>query len=211
MSASVLLTLDTQAPVVTWGAISGTHGDETLHVAYTLDEPALDAAALHLSDSRVLAMDLHDGYLTVELPFDTPDGPAIIRAHVIDDVGNEAEWTLTISLGAAVGPPVSAPAPTVGGMPQAPARLRHVVSVRSGLRARTRARLRASSARRDPHALPATRASITAHAASASPVRAASHAVVTAHQTEGHTHTVADGKTTVSRRDDETWLVLLLS
>jgi hypothetical protein len=98
MSASLLLTLDTSAPVVTWGAVGGTTAGELLEVAYQLDEPGLVDATLTLADGRILSMEDSGGRLTVLLPPDTPNGEAIVAAVVRDDVLNEATRTLAVQL-----------------------------------------------------------------------------------------------------------------
>lgn len=114
MPSHFTLQLDTRAPVVTWGATSGTTAGELLIVGYTLDEPALISATIQLADGRTLP--LTDTGLTLEtlLPPDTPDGNATIRALVRDDVLNEATRTLVIQLTGTIVVVPDAPAPTPG-------------------------------------------------------------------------------------------------
>lgn len=138
MTASFNLTLDTHAPVVTWGGVGGTNAGELLQVGYQLDEPALISAELVLSDGRRLAM--ADTGLTLELnlPADTPDGWATIRALVRDDVLNEATRTLAVRLTGTIVQPQ--PEPSVGGLPTPPRptrrRRRRTVTSRSTVRPR---------------------------------------------------------------------------
>lgn len=107
MTASFDLTLDTRAPVVTWGAVGGATAGELLDVRYTSDEP-LATAKLELPDSRVLDMAIAADRLTVLLPPDTPDGVAWIT--VADDVLNEAPRQPINIAGSIVVPPDRAPA-----------------------------------------------------------------------------------------------------
>jgi hypothetical protein len=64
----VLLDLDTTAPVVTWGPVTGAVASEELTAPYTLDEPSLISATVTLADARVLPMVVAADRLTVLPP-----------------------------------------------------------------------------------------------------------------------------------------------
>lgn len=109
MPSSFNLALDTQAPVVTWGAVEDAEADFELRVGYTLDEPDVTSAEVRLADGRVLPMEVQAAYLAVQLPADTPNGSTEVRAYVRDDVWNTAVRTLTIFVAGVEGPPPVAP------------------------------------------------------------------------------------------------------
>lgn len=88
------LTLDTAAPVVTWGAEAGTTAGELLSLGYTSDE-AIFRAQLWLSDGRRLDITVNPATLEVLLPPDTPDGMATV--HFWDDVDNEGTHGVLLS------------------------------------------------------------------------------------------------------------------
>lgn len=120
MTAYFNLTLDTHAPVVTWGAVDTTNPGDTMHVAYTVDEPGVLSADVLLSDNRVVPGTVQAGVLIFDLPLDAPEGPAQVRAYVGDDVGNNATRTLALVVGQPVTPPPApapAPGPGWGGRP----------------------------------------------------------------------------------------------
>lgn len=115
MSSWTLITLDTTAPIVNWGSVTGAAGGETLVVHYTLGGPEpIDSASLRLSNGNILPMAVFSDRLEVALPPDVIDGPATVRAY--DDVLNEATTAVTIS---GVIPPVFQPS-TGGGLPSGP-------------------------------------------------------------------------------------------
>lgn len=92
------LRLDTHAPVITWGPVDGTDQGAELVQLYSIDEPAVVSAELELADGRVLPMSVQSNALLVQLPEDTPEGPATIRAFVSDDVANTATRTTVVQL-----------------------------------------------------------------------------------------------------------------
>jgi hypothetical protein len=104
--ASFDLTLDTRAPVVTWGAVGGATAGELLEVLYATDEP-IASASLWLPDGRRLAMDVAADRLTLLLPADTPDGVSWIHAY--DDVMNQAPRQAVNISGVIVVPPPEPP------------------------------------------------------------------------------------------------------
>lgn len=108
MTASFQLVLDTTAPSVSWGAAGGTTAGELLQIAYSADEP-IDSADLTLADGRVLAFTIGAAVLSVNLPADTPAGPADVRVR--DDVGNERVYAALIVLQGAIVPTPPAPTP----------------------------------------------------------------------------------------------------
>lgn len=117
MAATFLLTLDTRAPQLQWGPVSDPNAGETLAVAYLADEPGVDRAAITLRDGRVLPMQVWPDQLRVDLPDDTTEGAATIRATTRDEVWNEATFELVVAL---TGVPYEPPAPYVpptSGMP----------------------------------------------------------------------------------------------
>jgi hypothetical protein len=113
MGATFDLTLDTRAPVVTWGAVGGATAGELLEVLYTTDEP-LAFAKLWLPDGRKLDMTIEADRLSVLLPADTPNGVSWI--HASDDVLNEAPRQAVNIAGVIIVPPPEPP--QVPGPPQ---------------------------------------------------------------------------------------------
>lgn len=111
MPATVVITLDTRAPQITWGAAGQVSAGELLRVGYTLDEPAITAARLELIDGRVLPVDVLVDHLEALLPYDTPDGWAQLVVELEDDVGNAAEATLQVRIGGAIVEPSRPPGP----------------------------------------------------------------------------------------------------
>lgn len=107
MTASFDLTLDTRAPVVTWGAVGGATAGELLDVRYETDEP-LALAQLWLPDGRKLDMEIAADRLTLLLPADAPDGVSWI--HVYDDVLNPVPRQAVNIAGVIVVPPEEPPA-----------------------------------------------------------------------------------------------------
>jgi hypothetical protein len=91
---SVVITLDTTPPAITWGAYSGAAAGSTFTVAYTTDE-AVATAYVKLADDRVLPMTVGPASLSVALPSDTPQG--LITVYAADDVGNAAPHTFSVT------------------------------------------------------------------------------------------------------------------
>lgn len=146
MSASFNLTLDTHAPLVTWGAVSGTTAGELLQVGYQLDEPELVSAELVLRDGRHLTMTDTGLTLEVALPPDTPNGNATIVAHVRDEVLNEADRQVVVALVGTVVIPEPESEPQTPGWPVRPRRPQPTPAQTKTVRSRTR--LRPSAATR---------------------------------------------------------------
>jgi hypothetical protein len=149
-----VLTLDTRAPVLTWGAATGTTAGELLQVGYSLDEPALVSASIRFADGRTFA--LGDTGLTLEvlLPPDVPDGNATITALLRDDVLNETTETLVLYIASTVILPE--PEPPAPGFPARPRRRpRRLAPTVVATRSRTRARARAIATSGPPRAKPA--------------------------------------------------------
>lgn len=141
MTAALHLTLDTHAPVVTWGAVSGADPGATLQVAYSTTEPGIVSAELQLAD-RTLPMQVGALSLSVAIPVDAPGGTATVSALARDDVGNAQTCTLEIELGGVI-PPVQTgfrPA-TGGGMPRGPLGPVELVLPSGGGRARSESRI----------------------------------------------------------------------
>lgn len=140
------LTLDTTAPLVTWGAPTGTDAGETFSVQYALNETGtVRSATLTLRDGRVLDMAVAADRLTVALPEDTPQGQALVRAVTRDDLLNEAireqAFLVTGTL-----PPAPEPTTTL----PIPAREFGPVVRRSHARATARSRYRTRVAQASP-------------------------------------------------------------
>jgi hypothetical protein len=108
VSSSLVLTLDTAGPEVTWGTPTGTAPGETLRIPYTADEP-LARAVLHLG-SGDLNLVVESGALSVALPFDATTGPAAVSVY--DDVGNEIRTPAVVTIEVGAPPP---PPPALGG------------------------------------------------------------------------------------------------
>jgi hypothetical protein len=120
MPGAFHLQLDKSAPVVTWGPVTDPNAGEDMTVLYALNEPALDHATITLVDGRVLPMTDLGGSLTVHLPDDAPDGHAVVRAYVVDDVLNAATRTLTVTVSGVPFIPPDPPVPdTNDGFPAA--------------------------------------------------------------------------------------------
>lgn len=106
MTGAFVLTLDTTAPRVTFGAVGGATAGELLEVLYTINEPELVDAEIKLADNRVLPMEVLSDRLLVLLPPDTPDGNARITVHTLDDLLNAGTQTQRVHLsGTIVIPP----------------------------------------------------------------------------------------------------------
>lgn len=167
MPSHFTLTLDTRAPVVTWGAVDGATAGELLRVGYTLDEPALISGTIRLADGRTLPLD--DTGLTLEalLPPDTPDGNATIRALVRDDLLNEVTRTHAIHLtGVIVIPDTPTPTPGFPARTSRPRRRRPAPVVVTS-RARARVRTRSIAGAGPPRSKPAIAVLSYAHRMSA--------------------------------------------
>jgi hypothetical protein len=135
VTTSFQLVLDTTAPSVSWGAAGGTTAGELLQIAYSADEP-IDSADLTLADGRVLMFTIGAAVLSVNLPADTPAGPADVRVR--DDVGNERVYAALIVLQGAIVPvPVPTPVARTLAPPPRTRRARLIVHV-------SRARVRSS-------------------------------------------------------------------
>lgn len=149
MPTTFVLTLDTAAPVVTWGGTGGTTAGELLVVGYSINEPQGTAARVKLADNRSLAATVFSNRIEVLLPADTPAGLATVELDVADDVGNAATRTTTVLLSGAPAPPSAppveypAPMPGVPGIrprPRRPAPQRHETRTRIASRSTSRAR-----------------------------------------------------------------------
>lgn len=113
------ITVDLTPPQLAWGTVAGTTAGELLRVAYVVHEPELVDADLQLADGRHLSFTIHDSWIEVLLPPDTPTGAGRIHATTRDDVDNEAVFDLVIHLDGAV---TAMPGPsTTGGGPVATA------------------------------------------------------------------------------------------
>lgn len=137
MTASFNLTLDTRAPVVTWGPVHDAVAGETLRIEFLVDEPGLESASITLRDGRVLPMEeTVAGELWVLLPEDAPDGQAVARATTRDEVWNERTFTLNVLVSGVPWEPPQPPVAPAGGMPQVAPRLITTPPSRCGARSR---------------------------------------------------------------------------
>lgn len=153
MSGSFLLTLDTHAPQLTWGATSGTTAGELLHLEYMLDEPGVQSATITLGDGRELALTDTGSVLEALLPADTPNGAGTVRVVVRDEVWNTHTYTRVLLLAGVVVEPTPAPDQTpapAGGLPRREPRRRQPEARTVTTRARLTARGRASAVAHPP-------------------------------------------------------------
>lgn len=140
--STVVLTLDTTAPTVSFGEPTGTTGGELFHIPYTSDEP-IAAATLRLRDRRTLTMNVLADALEVLLPADTPEGQATVAAA--DDVGNAAT-TIVLLQGVPFVEPVQVQTtPGVPGLRTTRRRRTRGATLRSRSRAHAGARARTTS------------------------------------------------------------------
>lgn len=149
MSGHFVLTLDTTAPTVTFGAAGGTTAGELLELLYTVDEPGVESASIKLADNRVLALDVLSDRFQVLLPADTPDGLGRVTVKTVDAYLNRRTQTQNVQLhGVIVVPPDEPPVtdPFVPAPPSQPARRRPTIERRRDhavVRITTRSRIRA--------------------------------------------------------------------
>lgn len=173
MASTLVIRLDTHAPVVTWGQPSGTVPGSTLVVPYTLDEPSLLSATLTDFDGVQYPMTVEADRLTVNLPDTTALGQATVTALVEDDVGNATDRTLVLAIQASVVPPPPPPPVQIaGGVPREtpPLTERTVRIVRSGAAVASGSRVRVGQVQRS-----AVAASSRARARSAVAISSAIH------------------------------------
>lgn len=103
MTSSFVLTLDTTAPQVTWGAVGGAEAGQLLQVAYTLDEPdAVSAEFVSFAGEHVPLTVLPDRVEGL-LPPAITGGLGSVLLTVLDDLGNEAVRELKIQVVSPVG------------------------------------------------------------------------------------------------------------
>lgn len=163
MTSSFVLTLDTHAPRITWGAITGADAGETLAVAYTLDEQGVESATIELpSGGGTFPMRVDADALRFDIPGAAVMGDATIVVQLGDDVGNVATAELVVALGGVI-PPVQTPPPSTGGMPRGadipPTLIRSVsrVGASAGDRVVVQQRSRSSAEARSHYVLPTRR------------------------------------------------------
>lgn len=153
MTSTFQLALDTHAPRLTWGAVTGADPGATLQIAYSLDEPRIVSAELQLAD-RTLPMAVGALVLSVDIPDDAPGGAATVSALARDDVGNEATYTLAVDLGGVIPPVQTGFKPvTGGGMPRGPLGPVALVLPSGGGRARSEDRIEVSVSDESPLAV----------------------------------------------------------
>lgn len=146
MSSHFSLTLDTIAPSVTLGTITGAYAGSLLDAQYTTNE-TVASATLTLGDERVLDLTVTATDFTVLLPNDAPYGTVTFRFY--DDVGNSS--TATAEIGGVVAVPAPEVVPVGRPVSQAPAQRRIVSRARASsssrytLAVRSRSRTTAST------------------------------------------------------------------
>ena len=101
MATNFTLTLDTQAPVITWGTISAATPGESFTADYSINEPEVISAVLVDADDVHHVLTVGPTSLTATLALSAANGPAQIRALVRDEVDNEATRTYSLTIGAA--------------------------------------------------------------------------------------------------------------
>lgn len=166
MATPFVLTIDTTAPVVTWGQVLDPNAGEDMTVFYAVDEPGVESAEIMLNGGRIVPMVVAPDRLTVRLPDDAANGQAQVRAYVRDSVGNNATRTLAVMVAGVVGPAVPPPAPAGGPpmpepervvSPPSSARCGSRYSVRATQYGRSRARTRSRYASPGPREVPRIR------------------------------------------------------
>ena len=214
MSASFQLTLDTTAPEITWGAVSGATAGERLRVGYTLNEPGVAEATVELPDGRTLA--LVDTGLTLEanLPVDAAAGWATVRARLVDDVWNEATRALPVRIAGVVVTPEPDRTPA-GGLPgRARRRARpdaRTLRVRSRVHATSSSRARALERSYVGIAVASSPGRLSAMTDSTDAVSIMSRAALTSSRAVGRDSTrTLSREGTVTRRDGPDAEALLL-
>lgn len=105
--------LDVSPPALTWGPVRDAVAAERMTIEYALNEGAVVSAELHTAAKAPLTMEIFPGTLEIDVPADVRDGPAMVYATVRDQWGNEAVYTLQVSIVGTFG----APPPRVGGLP----------------------------------------------------------------------------------------------
>jgi hypothetical protein len=127
VSGSFQLTLDTNAPRITWGAVVDPIASEDMTVFYAVDEPGVYDATLKLIDGRNVPMTVYSDRLVVRVPDDAQEQDATVHVTLRDNVWNSRTADLTVRVvgsGGVVQPPPYVP-PT--GLPSPPERTRHTV------------------------------------------------------------------------------------
>lgn len=118
MPSSWVLTLDTTAPVVTWGAVDGAAITEVFTVQYLLDEPEIVSAELELAGGRRIPLTVEPTQLTTVMPDDAFEGWGRVLAYVRDDVNNTATRELAVYVSGIIPPTPAIPVqPPAGGLP----------------------------------------------------------------------------------------------
>lgn len=203
MASWFRLGLDTHAPVVTFGAVDSSGG--SLSVAYTIDEPAIVSAWVVDSAGRRVELEVQPSRLFAVLPADIAGGNAIVHAHAVDDVGNQADYTLAVLLAGGVTP--EPPPPIIPGRPEPPARIqprpRKFITSRSRLRGSCPASVQRGVVRTASAAGTSSSATTAARASTSSPLATGSSARTAAviHASDA-TGAVAElSNVTVRRRD----------
>lgn len=122
MSSFVVIELDTTAPVVRPGKITGKRG-EILRVPFTVSKASSVTATLRLPDGLVLDLVLADSELSVAIPelpltvaarMGAPADAGMLSITATDPLGNTATTTQTVPL-SDTPPPDPVPTPTGGG------------------------------------------------------------------------------------------------
>lgn len=151
MSEFFDLTLDTEAPVVSFGAVSGPVAGSMLAVAYTVDEVATLVATLTLADNRQLVMGDTGTQFRYVLPLDAPTGNVTVEVEAEDDLGNFATYSTTFPITGAVGieiVPTAAQSREAGIVPTADPATVRAIRRSSPWEVRSRRRVAASRPRR---------------------------------------------------------------
>lgn len=135
MASWVQLTLDTHAPVVTFGAADSSGG--ALSVPYTINEPAIVSAWVVDAAGLRVDLEVQPTRLFAVLPANVTSGNATVFAHAVDAVGNARDYSLVVLL-AGLAPSPEPPPPSQTGPGIRPARIaprpRKFITSRSRLR-----------------------------------------------------------------------------
>lgn len=96
MSASFVLELDTQAPVVTFGT-PVVRDQESLTVSYSINEPSVESAVVTLPDSTELVGVVQADKVVFDLSA-LSWSRGTVKLTTLDEVGNRADWSLIVSV-----------------------------------------------------------------------------------------------------------------
>lgn len=92
------LDLDTTAPSLAWGSVTGVGRDRIVIARYTVDEPGVVAAQFIDAANSATNLAVFADRLTGRIPAGAAYGQGVIRAWLQDDVGNTSVRSLYVTL-----------------------------------------------------------------------------------------------------------------